>query len=54
MQQITYNASLLAGTVAASVGAGLLWGVAVGLMVVGGLVLGLTLFGAWLAGKVAA
>lgn len=52
MNQLTYNAGLLAGTAALGVGAGLQWGVGFGLMVVGALVVGLTLFGAWMAGRV--
>ncbi len=51
MNQLTYNAGLLIGTVALSVGAGLQWGVGVGLMALGALVIGLTMVGALLAGR---
>ena len=53
MNQLTYNAGLLIGTGAFSVGAGMQWGVAVGLMAVGAIVIGLTIVGAlvfWRAG----
>lgn len=53
MNQLTYNASLLAGTAAISAGAGLQWGLAAGLMMAGALVIALTLVGAALAGKAA-
>ena len=46
MNQLTYNASMLAGTAAASAGAGISWGPGVGLMVAGVLVIALTLTGA--------
>lgn len=51
MNQLTYNASLLVGTAAASAGAGLQWGGAISLMVAGALVIGLTLVGVVLNGK---
>lgn len=51
MNQLTYNASLLVGTAAASVGAGMQWGGAIGLMVAGALVIGLTLVGVMLNAK---
>lgn len=51
MNQLTYNVGLLAGTAAVSAGAGLQWGLAVGLMAAGALVIALTLAGAALTGK---
>lgn len=46
MQPIVYNTSLLLGTSAVSIGAGLQWGLSVGLMVLGALVIGLAIMGA--------
>lgn len=46
MNQLTYNACMLAGTSAASAGAALAWGTGAGLMVAGCLVIALTLTGA--------
>lgn len=47
MNQLVYNVSLGAGTLLASVGAGLQWGAGMGLMVAGGLVIGLTFASLW-------
>lgn len=49
MNQIVYNASMLAGTAAASAGAALQWGPGVALMVGGALVIVLALLGAFVA-----
>lgn len=46
MNQKTYDLSLLAGTVLVAAGATASWGLPMGLLVTGGLVIGLTLFGA--------
>ncbi len=51
MNQLMYNASILAGTALASIGAGLQWGVPVGLMVMGVLIVGLTLLAAFTFGR---
>jgi len=51
MNRLTYNGGLAVGTALASVGAGLHWGPGVALMVAGGLVLALTLLGAYLYGS---
>jgi hypothetical protein len=49
MNQLIYNASLLIGTGALSVGAGMQWGVSVGVMVAGAAVLVCTAFSAMVA-----
>lgn len=46
MNKKTYDLSLLVGTLLVSAGATASWGIATGLMVAGGLVLALTVFGA--------
>ena len=46
MNKKTYDLSLLLGTAWVSAGAVLSWGVPTALLVTGGLVIGLTLFGA--------
>jgi hypothetical protein len=51
MNQLTYNISLLVGTSAVSAGAGLQWGLGIGLMATGVLVIALTLVGAVLGRK---
>lgn len=51
MNKLTYNVALLVGTSLASVGAGMQFGVAVGLMTAGGLLVGLTFAGVVLFGK---
>ena len=42
MNHLTYNASLAAGLLCASVGAGLQWGAPIGLMVAGAIILAAT------------
>jgi hypothetical protein len=49
MNKLVYNGSLAVGTAMVGLGAGLQWGVGVGLMVTGGLVLAATFAGAFLA-----
>ena len=51
MNKKTYDLSLLLGTVLVAVGATASWGIPTGLLVTGGLVIGLTLFGAYFSGK---
>lgn len=51
MNQLIYNGSLAAGTVLAATGAGLQWGVGIGLIAAGALVIVLTMVGAWLFGR---
>lgn len=51
MNQFTYNVGILAGTALASIGAGLQWGLPVGLMVMGGQIVGLTLLAAFTFGR---
>lgn len=46
MNKQIYDLSLLTGTVLVAAGATAMWGLPTGLMVAGGLVLALTLFGA--------
>lgn len=46
MNKKAYDLALLVGTVLVAAGATAQWGVPTGLMVAGGLVIGLTLFGA--------
>lgn len=46
MKVIVYNGGIAAGTVLCGVGAGLQWGLGIGLIVTGVLVLGLTLVSA--------
>jgi hypothetical protein len=46
MNQKTYDLSLLAGTLLVTAGATASWGLPTGLLVAGGLVIALTLFGA--------
>jgi|JI8StandDraft_1071087.scaffolds.fasta_scaffold1335684_1 hypothetical protein len=53
MNQLIYNGSLAAGTVLAATGAGVQWGLGLGLMTAGGLVIALTMAGAWLFGRAA-
>jgi hypothetical protein len=48
MNQLVYNASMLAGTALSGTGAGLQWGLGVGLLVAGVMVTTLTVAGAWL------
>jgi hypothetical protein len=53
MNQLTYNVGLLVGTASLSCGAGLQWGVGFGLMAFGGLVIVLTMAGAWISARAA-
>ena len=46
MNKKTYDLSLLTGTLLVAVGACGCWGISVALLVTGGLVIGLTVFGA--------
>ena len=46
MNKKTYDLSMLLGTVLVAAGATASWGIPSGLMVAGGLVIGLTIFGA--------
>ncbi|MGE0674786.1 MAG: hypothetical protein AB7O64_17210 [Methylibium sp.] len=46
MNRLFYNGGLAAGALLASIGAGIQWGTGVGLMVGGGLLIALTLYGA--------
>ncbi|ACC76142.1 hypothetical protein PPMP20_18945 [Paraburkholderia phymatum] len=48
MNAIIYNLCMTLGVVLAVVGVGLLHGVAVALIVAGALMIGLTMFGAWM------
>lgn len=49
MNKHVYNLSLIIGVIFAAVGAGVQWGQGVGLMVFGGLVLAMTIYGVELA-----
>lgn len=49
MNRLTYNISIALGTVLLGVGAGLQWGLAIGLMMFGALIVALTLYGTLLA-----
>lgn len=51
MNRTTYDVAMLTGTLLASVGAGLVAGLGVGLITAGGLVIALTIVGVMLAGK---
>ncbi|WP_342617213.1 hypothetical protein [Rhodoferax sp. GW822-FHT02A01] len=51
MNKLTYNGALLMGTALISVGAGMQFGVAVGLIAAGGLLIALTFAGVYLSGK---
>jgi hypothetical protein len=51
MNKLTYNVTLLIGVALASIGAGMQFGVAVGLMTAGALFIALTFAGVYLLGK---